>query len=437
MRVPPHDIDAEESVLGACLESQNVADLAEVVKRADFYKPAHRKIFEALVDLYQRGEATDAIMLAGELTSRDELEEVGGKPYIAGLMGHYSSKRTALDHARVVAQLSRLRSLLQVNLEIIDLIYDQPKDVDGVFDFAGSKILGIVNEQMGDTRHAPRSLLQDLPGTLEELEADSQADKPLGFTTGLKNLDDLNGGFQRGRYIVVGADTSKGKTSLLTQIGVMAARQERTVLIATLEQPRRELIHRILAQEANVDVSHLTNPQKMIEDDWVAISKAAGDIPTGRIYFTDGSVDLGTLQTRVRRVMQKAGGLDVLVIDYVQLIKGSGRVENRTQEIGLISRSLKQMANEFGLCVFAASQLNRSATKENRAPTVADLRESGSLEQDADMVILLHRPTRKAGEAQLTTMVPTDLLIRKNRHGPIGKVETIFNAPVNRFEEEE
>lgn len=436
MRVPPHDRDAEKLVLGACMESQGViAKVLEMVDRKDFYVPVHRKIFAALADLYRAGEPTDAIALAGALTAKDEIDEVGGKPYLADLMGHYSSRSAALSHARTVHQHALLRSLIQVTHDIADKAFEVPKDVTGLLEEAGARVFQLVNDQSHDDRHAPRSMAEDLGPNLEELEELGKAEKPLGFTSGIATLDKIMGGFQKGSYIVVGAGTSQGKTSLLTQLATQAARQERNVLMVTLEQPRRELIHRILAQEANVDVSHFRNPQRMIEDDWIAISKAAGDIPTGRIYFTDGSVDLNTLQSRVRRAVMKAGRIDLLVVDYIQLVQGVDKAENRTQEIGTISRFLKSMANDQGMTVLAASQLNRSPTKEKRRPVLDDLRESGSLEHDADMVILFHRPERKKDEVQLKSVVPTELLIRKNRHGPIGVVDTNFLAAVNRFEE--
>ena len=430
-RIPPHNIDAEQSVLGAMLESKEaIANVVESLKADDFYKPAHGEIYETILDLYGRGEAADAITVADELKRRGSLEQIGGKPYIHGLLEAYPTASSAAHYARIVEEHAQLRRLISAGVEVQEIGFSIPEDVAAATDRAEEVIYQVADRRLRDTVHPIRDLLIE---GMENIEAlCERGESVTGIASGFPDLDDWTTGFQASNLIIVAARPSMGKSALMGDFALNAAvRQQQPVVIFSLEMGRQEMVQRFLASEGKVD-SQRIRKGTLQEQDWTRISAALGRLAEAPIFIDDSAnITLMEMRAKCRRLKARHG-LGMIIIDYLQLMQGPRRSENRQQEVSEISRSLKILAKELQVPVVCASQLNRMVdSRSDKRPMLGDLRESGAIEQDADIVMFLYRDevydqnSEARGEAEL--------IVAKHRNGPTGTVRLAFMNQYTKF----
>ncbi len=430
-RVPPHNLDAEQSVLGAMLESRDAISAArEILKPDDFYKPAHVEIYEAICALHDRSEAADAITVVDELGRRGTLEQIGGRPYIMGLLQAYPTASAAGHYARIVEEHAILRRLIDAGGRIAELGFSVPEDVDGAINEAEEVVYSV-----GDRRH--RSELTPvkplLARVMEKIERMyEQGSTITGLASGFPDLDEMTTGFQPSNLVIVAARPAMGKSSLLNDFALHAAlKQGQPVVMFSLEMGREEVVERFLSSEGRVDSQKLRRGN-LSDQDWARVSAALGRLAEAPIFIDDSaSITLMEMRAKCRRIKAKYG-LGLVIVDYLQLMQGPRRSENRQQEVSEISRSLKIMARELNVPVMCASQLNRGVeARHDKRPLLGDLRESGSIEQDADLVMLLYRDevynpdTEAKGEAEV--------IIAKHRNGPTGTVRLAFLNQYTKF----
>ena len=432
-RIPPHNLDAEQSVLGAMLESpQAVDNVTAMLSVDDFYKPAHAEIYEAIVSLSKRGsEAVDAVTVAEELKRRGTLEQIGGKPYIFGLLEAYPTASAATRYATIVQEHAILRRLIEAGNRIQELGFSLPEDVSAAVDEAESVVYQVGDRQLKEDVHHVNPLLIQ---AMEEIEKISELDSAItGLASGFPDLDEKTAGFQPSNLIIVAARPSMGKSSLMADFALHAAvRQKAPVVIFSLEMSRHELTQRFLASEGKVDFQKIRTG-RLQEQDWARLSGALGRLADAPVYIDDtANVGLMEIRAKCRRVKAKEGRLGLVIIDYLQLMASPGRSENRQQEVSELSRALKILARELEVPVLCASQLNRGVEyRSDKRPMLGDLRESGAIEQDADMVMFIYRdevynPDSDAkGEAEL--------IVAKHRNGPTGTVRLAFLNQYTRF----
>lgn len=419
-----YDAEAEEIVLGTCfgpgVDKAHVAEIVELLDADDFEPSNHRAIFRAIKGAFLDGEPLESphTVLTRLRRSGDE-QASGGALKLHDLLHHAPSAASGRHHVRTVKWASRLRDWARLQMSELNT-EDEMAEVAQIAH-------ELLHDLRGGSLKLPSPIHAEIDGAFDLFE--SHSDTPSGIFSGLRRLDEVTGGFHPGQLVIVGARTSVGKTSLLSQLAVAAAKQNAHVLFVSLEMPTAQVTHRILGQESNVPIQRMTNPSHLEDTDWVKMTQARAVMPGG-IWITDGAFQIDALIAKVRRAHAQVG-INVVCVDYVQLIQGTER-GNRTQEVGEVSRALKALATELGICVITASQLSRAHEHDKRVPTLKDLRESGSLEHDADVVVLLHR---KETDGQLSSIFPTDLIVAKNRNGATGSTETMFNAPLNRFEE--
>lgn len=444
-RTPPQDLDAEASILGAMLHSRTgIAEVSSIVTAEDFSRPVFGIVFETIMTLFRRDETADPITVKDALikSGRDAGDV---RNLLAEILDAHGSVAAAPSYARIVTEKAHLRRLIDVGNQVMSLGYDAGDDVPGAIAEAEKLLYRAVQSRMSVARSvevakiAP-NIMVDLEREAQEIEKARDLGKPeatRGFKLGLSKVDKTLGGIQPGMYVVIGAKTSTGKTSLLIQADVAAALAGKRVAHFTLEMPKRQVVHRIWAQTSTVPVHHLTNPELLSQEDWHGLVQASASIPGG-IWVADGAFTITEILAEVRRLQVEQGGIDVVVIDYVQLVKPSpgSRHRRKDEELSEISQALKGLANETGITVLAAAQLSREHEREKRRPTLRDLRDSGSLEHDPDVVMFLHRPIPKKSDGpQLESMKATEVIVAKHRSGPTGLDEVIFDAPRNLFVE--
>ncbi|HXQ59749.1 MAG TPA: replicative DNA helicase [Acidimicrobiales bacterium] len=435
-RVPPHNLDAEESLLGAMLLSRDAtASAIEFCTGEDFYKPAHAHIFSAVTALYTRGEPADPVTVADELRRSGLLDAVGDPSVLISLQVNTPSTANASYYAKIVEEHALLRRLVTVAGEIAELGYSVPEDVTEVVDRAESMIFEVAQRRMVDTM----SPLRDLLGkTLDQLEALVERGETItGVPTGYRDLDAQLAGLQKGNLVVVGARPAMGKTSFALGIVSHAAVHARVpVLLFSLEMSHLELTQRMLCSEAGVDATRMRNGA-LLESDWPRISNAIGRLGDAPIFIDDNpNVTVMDIRAKSRRLKARSG-LGLVVVDYLQLMSGHGRsrAENRQVEVSEISRGLKVLARELEIPVVALSQLSRNLEmRQDKRPVLADLRESGSIEQDADVVLFIYRDevynpdSPERGSAEIITS--------KHRNGPTGVTHLAFVDRYTRFDEQ-
>lgn len=381
-RIPPHNIDAELSVLGAMLESRDaIANVIEVIPPDNieaFYKPAHQEIYETILSLYNRGEAVDAITVADELARRDKLDAIGGKPYIHGLLEAYPTASSAAYYARIVEEHALLRRLIDAGNQIQEIGFAIPEDVTEAVDEAEEIIYEVGNRRLRDDLQPIRKLLTENMEAIEQLY--ERGESVTGVASGFPDLDELTTGFQPSNLIIVAARPSMGKSSILNDFALHAAtKQSAPVVIFSLEMSRHELVQRFLSSEARVDSQRIRRGS-LQEQDWTRLSSALGRLADAPIFIDDSAnVTLMEMRAKCRRLKAKHG-LGLVIIDYLQLMQGPNKSENRQQEVSEISRNLKIMARELQVPVITASQLNRGVEyRSDKRPFLGDLRESGCL----------------------------------------------------------
>ncbi|WP_229116598.1 replicative DNA helicase [Parenemella sanctibonifatiensis] len=422
---------AEQSVLGAMLLSKDaIADVLESIKGIDFYRPAHEMIFDSILDLYGRGEPADAVTVAAELTRRGEIGRVGGHPYLHELVSTVSIASNASYYAEIVREKAVLRRLVEASMKISQLGYQGTGDVSDIVDRAQQAIYSVTEGKTSED-YKPLSALME--STLDEIEAiGSRGGQLAGVPTGILDLDDLTNGLHPGQMVIVAARPAMGKSTLgLDFARACSIKNGMTSAIFSLEMSQSEIVMRLLSAEAGVPLKNIRNGE-MTEEDWARLARKMGEISEAPLYVDDSpNLTMMEIRAKARRLKQRHD-LKLVVIDYMQLMTSGKRVESRQLEVSEFSRQIKLLAKELELPVVAISQLNRGPEQRNdKRPMVADLRESGSLEQDADMIILLHREdyydkdSTRAGEA--------DLIVAKHRNGPTRDIQVAFQGHYSRF----
>ena len=392
-RVPPQNLEAEQAVLGAMLiEKEAIARVTELLKGGDFYREAHRLIFEAMLDLYNRNEAVDMITVIELLKREDNLEKVGGIAYVTSLANSVPTAANVHYHAKIVEEKALLRQLIQTSTQIAALGYEGSEEVSQIVDQAEKMILEVSNRRIGGDFTPIKSIVLDAFGKIEQLYESRGG--ITGLATGFKDLDRLTSGLQKSDLILVAARPSMGKTAFTLNIASnVAIREKKAVAFFSLEMSKEQLVQRMLCAEASIDSQKLRIGE-LEDDDWTKLINAA-DRLSGAPIFIDDTAGISVLEMRSKaRRLKVEHDLSLIIIDYLQLMQGSGGKggENRQQEISEISRSLKGLARELGVPVVALSQLSRSVeSRQVKKPMLSDLRESGSLEQDADIVAFLYR----------------------------------------------
>lgn len=434
-RVPPQNVDAEMSVLGGMMLSKDaIADVIEILRSADFYRPAHASVYEVVIELFGRGEPADAVTVGAELKKKGELERIGGLPYLHTLVATVPTAANAAYYARIVREQAQLRSLVEAGTRIVQLGYTTDgADVEGLINLAQSEVFAI-SEQRQTTDYT--TLEEIVPDLYEELERNANRDGGLdGVPTGFSELDSKLNGLRAGQMIIIAARPGGGKSTLAMDICRSAAvHNNMASAYFSLEMNRTELSMRLLAAESRVFLDRMIKGELETRD-WQEIARTLDKISQAPLIVDDSpNMTMGEIRAKSRRMKQQFD-IQLIVIDYLQLLTSGGKsVESRQQEVSEFSRSIKLLAKELEIPIVAVAQLNRDSEKRNdKRPQVADLRESGSLEQDADVVLLIHREdmfnenTEKQGMA--------DIIIGKQRSGPTGIVELAFQGHFSRFAE--
>jgi replicative DNA helicase len=407
-----------------------IANVLEVLQADDFYQPAHVEIYEAIMAIFARGEAPDAVTVADELTRRDTLEAIGGKPAILGLLDAYPTASSAARYARIVEEHARLRRLVDAGNRVQEIGFSIPENVDNAVDEAEEIIYQVADRRMRNDLQEIKPLLNESMEEIEKLY--ERGESITGIASGFHDLDEITSGFQPSNLIIVAARPSMGKSALMSDFALHSAlKVNKPVVLFNLEMSRHELVKRFLASDAKVDAQRLAKGS-LQEQDWTRLSASLGRLAEAPIFIDDSAnVTLMEIRAKCRRLKQKHG-LGLVIIDYLQLMQSPSKSENRQQEVSEISRNLKILARELHVPVICASQLNRGVEyRSDKRPLLGDLRESGSIEQDSDVVMFIYRdevynPDSEArGEAEL--------IIAKHRNGPTGIVRLAFMNQYTKF----
>jgi replicative DNA helicase len=431
-RTPPQDVAAEQSVLGGMLLSKDaIADVVEVVRAHDFYRPAHQTIFDVIVDLYGKGEPADPITVSAELTRLGEIGRVGGAPYLHTLLSSVPTAANAGFYARIVQEQAVLRRLVEAGTRIVQLGYGAAGgDVDDVVDRAQQSIYDVTERRSSEDYTLLEELMQP---TMDELEAiGSRGGGMTGVPTGFADLDALTNGLHPGQLIVIAGRPGLGKSTMGLDVARSASvKHAQASCIFSLEMSKTEITMRLLSAEARVPLHHMRSGT-MTDDDWARLARRMGEVAEAPLYIDDSpNLTMMEIRAKARRLRQRHD-LKLIVIDYLQLMTGNKKAESRQQEVSELSRNLKLLAKELEVPVIAMSQLNRGAEQRtDKKPQLSDLRESGSIEQDADMVILLHR--EDAYEKESPRAGEADFIVAKHRNGPTQTITVAFQGHYSRF----
>jgi replicative DNA helicase len=434
-KLPPQNIEAEQSVLGGILiENDAINKVMEILTPEDFYRDAHRKIYNALINLSARDEPADLITLTNELRKIEQLDAAGGASYITSLIDSVPTAANIEYYARIVKEKSILRQLIQTSTEIITESYQDRSDVESFLDEAERSIFQISENRVRPSFYPIREIVKQSFKTLERLY--EKKELVTGVPSGFKELDQMTAGFQPSDLIIVAGRPSMGKTAFCLNVVQYAAIEKRTpVAVFSLEMSKEQLVIRMLCSEAHVEGTRLRTGF-MNEGDWPRLTIAAGNLSEAPI-FIDDTAALSILELRAKARRLKADrGLGMVIIDYLQLMKGRARAESRQQEISEISRSLKAVAKELNIPVIAVSQLSRrTEERTGMRPQLSDLRESGAIEQDADLILFLYRDEVYNRSDDNPNRGKAELIIGKQRNGPTGKIELAFLSKFTTFKD--
>lgn len=430
-RIPPNSLEAEQSVLGAMLlDKEAISTSTEMISGEDFYREAHKEIFEAIVDIYDKGEPVDLITLTEKLKMRNTLEAVGGITYITNLMDAVPTTHNVKYYAKIIEDKSLLRRLIKTSNEIVSKSYEGGDEVGDIIDSAEKGIFGIsLNRSTQGYVHV-KDILNTNFDKIEELYLNQG--KLTGVPTGFTDLDGKLSGLQKSDLILVAARPSMGKSSFMMNIVQHAAvREKATTAIFSLEMSKEQLTQRLLCAEALID-AHRLRIGDINEDEWVKLARAMGPLSEAPIYIDDTpSISITEMRAKCRR-LKLEHGLGLIVIDYLQLMQGKSSSESRQQEISEISRSLKALAREINVPVVALSQLSRAPEmRADHRPILSDLRESGAIEQDADVVMFLYRDEYYHPDSEKKNI--GEVIIAKQRNGPTGTVELVWLGQFTKF----
>jgi len=424
--LPPHDLEAEQSVLGAMLVNPNaITAVAESLSADDFYRDTHRLIYRAVLTLYDKGEEVDVVTLSAQLDREGALERAGGREFVHTLAEFVPAAANAAHYAGIVREQSVLRALIRVGNEIAELGYQHPGNTHELLDRCEQKVFAIQQQRrVAEFQHIKEVLVRNF----EDIDI-REGGGVSGVASGFEGIDKLTGGFQKADLIVLAARPSVGKTSLALNIAqTVAVEGKKRVAIFSLEMSAQELGERMMCSSARVS-SHKVRTGSLSGDDYAKLVQAAGELEKAEIFIDDtAGLNMFELRAKARRLQAKHA-LSLVIVDYLQLMSGDSRAENRQQEVSNISRSMKQLARELDVPVIAVSQLNRNPeARADREPLLADLRESGAIEQDADMVMFLYEdPSDPASKGVVK------LKIAKHRNGPTGLVRLGFVKDYTKF----
>lgn len=430
-RVPPHNNEAEQSVIGAIfLEPLALITAAEVLVPEDFYRMAHQKIFNTMLVLSDKGQAIDVVTVTEELSAKKELEDVGGISYLTEIANSVPTAANIVHYSNIVEEKALLRRLIRVATTIVEDGYTREDEVEALLSEAEKNMMEVSNRKnAGDFKHI-KDVLVETYDNIELLH--TQTGDVTGISSGFTDLDKITAGFQRNDLIIVAARPSVGKTAFALNVAQNAATSGENVAIFSLEMGADQLVMRMLCAEGNID-AQVMRTGALEAEDWRKLTMAMGSLSNTGIYIDDSSgIRVNEIRSKCRRLKQEHG-LDMVIIDYMQLISGSGKPgENRQQEVSDISRSLKGLARELEIPVIALSQLSRGVEqREDKRPMLSDLRESGSIEQDADIVSFLYREDYYDKETENENMI--EIIIAKQRNGPTGTVTLAFAKEFNKF----
>ena len=434
-KLPPQNLEAEQSVLGSLLiDKDAITKIADIVTPDDFYKDIHGMIFEAMLDLYERRDPVDVVSLSNMLTEKGKIDTIGGRSFLASLANAVPTSAHVVSYAHIVQKKATLRRLLEVASEITEIGYQETEDVNELLDKAEQSLFGVSQKYLKQNFIPIKSILTEAFDRIDDLHRDSG--KLRGIPTGFTDMDGILAGLQKSDLVVLAARPSVGKTSLaLDIVRQIAIKSKTSVGIFSLEMSKEQLVDRLLCAQAEVDLWKMRTGKLSEDTDFSNIGHAMGELSEAPIFIDDSaSSNIMEIRTKARR-LQSEHNLGLIVLDYLQLMQGDSRSDNRVQEISMITRSLKGIARELNIPILALSQLSRAveARGGDRRPMLSDLRESGAIEQDADTVLMLFRPEFYEGEDSENAGI-AEVIIAKQRNGPTGTIKLAFLKEYTRFE---
>lgn len=426
-KVPPQDLEAEKSFLGSLLlDKDAIVKIADQVSSSDFYSDNHGKIYETMLELFEQRMPIDIITLSSKLKEKKQLDNIGGSSYLTNLANSVPSAAHVMHYGKIISQKATLRRLINASLEITEMGFGETKDVELLLDEAEQKLFGVSQKHFKENFIPIKNVLSETFDRIDKLHKEKGVLR--GVPTGFKGLDNVLAGFQKSDLIILAARPSMGKTALALNIAAnVAIKSDIPVGIFSLEMSKEQLVDRLLCSEAKIDAWKLKKGM-LTDEDFPKIGYAMGVLSEAPIYIDDSvNSNVMDIRTKARR-LQSENGLGMIVIDYLQLMEGRGSSQgNRVQEISEISRALKGLARELNVPVIALSQLSRAVEqRDNKIPQLSDLRESGSIEQDADVVMFIYREDyyNQDGEKNMLATV----YVKKHRNGPTGKADLIFKS---------
>jgi len=441
-RVPPQNLEAEQSFLGCLLiDKDAIIKVADIISENDFYKDAHAKLFETIKELYARHEPIDILSLTNRLKEKSQLEEIGGRTYLVHLSNYVATPSHIKHYAQIIQRKATLRRLLSAASEITEMGYQEDQDIDTILDNAEQKLFGVSQKYLKNVFQPVDKLLSEAFDRIDELH--KQSGKLRGIPTGFTDVDSLLAGLQRSDLIILAARPSVGKTSFVLDIARQSAiRHKSSIGMFSLEMSKEQLVDRMLCAEANVSLWRLRSGKlsdREEDDDFSRINEAMGQLSETNIFIDDTpNCSVMEIRTKARRLIVERG-LDLIIIDYLQLMEGLGKYgDNRVQEVAEITRGLKSVARELNIPVIALSQLSRAVEQTKPAiPKLSNLRDSGSIEQDADIVMFIYRKAsdRNYSKDELTVedRNKAEIHIAKHRNGPTGKIDLFFDEETVSF----
>ncbi|ALX49554.1 replicative DNA helicase [Lentibacillus amyloliquefaciens] len=431
-RVPPHNIEAEQAVIGAIfLEPESLSSAAERLMPDDFYRASHQRIFDTMLKLTDRGEPIDLVTVTTLLSNEKKLDEAGGVSYLSDLASSVPTAANIVHYSKIVEEKALLRRLIRTATDIVTSGFATEDDVEDVLNEAEKNILEVSSQKNTGNFKAIKDVLIDVYDNIEQLH--NHDGDVTGIPTGYRDLDQITSGFQRNDLIIIAARPSVGKTAFALNIAQnVSVNTDENVAIFSLEMGADQLVSRMLCAEGNIDAQRLRTG-RLEADDWSKLTMAMGSLSNAGIFIDDSpGIRVSEIRSKCRRLKQEHG-LGMILIDYLQLIQGSGNSrENRQQEVSEISRALKALARELNVPLIALSQLSRGVeARQDKRPMMSDLRESGSIEQDADIVGFLYRDDYYDEESEKQNII--EIIISKQRNGPVGNVELAFVKEYNKF----
>jgi len=432
-KLPPQNVEAEQSVLGAIVfDNEALPKIVELLVAEDFYRESHRRLFHAMLDLFNRSEPIDIITLTDYLRKSGDLDTVGGIAYLTTLANSIPTSANIRYHAKIVREKSLLRALIQTATQITSKVYEDSLEAEEMVDYAEKMVFDIADKRTKVAFTDMKTIVKDSIKLIEQLY--DKKESITGAASGFKDLDELTSGFQPGELIIIGGRPGMGKTAFALNIAQhVGVELKEPVAIFSLEMSKEQLAMRMLCSEGMVD-SSLVRKGFLSKQDWPKLTGAAGRLASAPIFIDDSSaITVLEVRAKARRLKREHRGVSLVVVDYLQLMRSWGNFERREQEISEISRSLKALAKELHVPVIALSQLNRAVEQRgDRRPTLADLRESGAIEQDADVIIFLYRD-EIYNKGNPSSKGKAEVIIAKQRNGPTGTVNLTFRANMTRF----